>query len=392
MEDVIKELLKLDPDEREEIVEFLSVWEEKFDSWKRPAEIKEKLQKKYGEKRWNERRVFRWLKRLEEKGILIKKEGEKATFYRPSPANLGKFIGIREILYLEKILRNLKDGLGVYSKCFPRASFIWGSMGRVRGEWLNLPLSPFWEYNIGLSIFGFPENDLLPAEKAILEHITSKLVEYFKWLAWLRVKYLARKLFNIQLSLEDDIRRVLIEKTIEEGYNKSKVVKRIQKLKFNELTREIEKFFGKIEISQEDNADVNIWALLRELRNRGHANDLAVILTSGPTKVAITEKGIGLNVDDGIPLPPLNFPDKEESKRADRIFIQITDKTTPPSMHLENPLPFKVRPEISVYGYKYELEKVEDQRTIQKLKEGKLPCVWVSVYRLDELLKEIKKS
>lgn len=376
------------PTQREEVVEFLKVWEEDFEAWKRTAEIERELKKK----RWSRTKFFRWLRRLKERGFLLEKVDGNAKFYRPVPITPGKFSVVRKLIHVERILKNLKD-LDVHSEASLRTHFFWGSMGKLRGQWMGLPLDPFWEYNTSLSIIGFPrEEDLLPAERIVLEHITSKLIKYFKWLSWLRVNYLARRLLGVQLPLEDDLKQVVIERAIDEGYHKNKLIRKLQKLQPKDLTTEVEKSFKrKIEIPKAEK-DVNIWSLLRELREKGHASDLAVILSSGPTKAALTDRGIGTNVEDGIPLPPLNFPDKEESKWTSMIWIQISGESRHPGITIKNPYPFAVEPSIRLSGYEYKLEEIRDKeaklKLEQKAKKGEIPVM--AVYSLQDILKELR--
>ena len=397
-------LLKLAPDQREEVVEFLKVWEEDFDAWKRTAEIIEELQKRYGEKRWYQRKVFRWLEKLKKWKLLIEKRTGRAKYYRPIPTIPGKVEALHKIIHIENILRSLKD-LGIYSENLFRVFFlsedlntmhafkpksIEGNLSGFRNKWvlspsvspefLALPIEPFWEYNTSLLIIGFPwVENLLPAEKIILKHITSKLYSYFKWLAWLRVKYLARELLGIQLPLEYDLKRVIREVLLEERYG-GEIGQELQKLSIEEVADKIEKLFGiKIKIPKGEE-DVNKWYLLRELRKKGHANDIAVILMPGPTKVALTDDGIGIDVESGTPLPPLTFPEKEESKNTYALLIRLPDKI---KFILEKQ--YKFKPLISTDHEELELKIITDKSKIEdKLK--KRGALALPEYELQDIL------
>jgi len=387
----IENLLSLAPVQQEELRELLEMWDRR-DGWKTWGTVLKQLQGKYGLTRWYEQKVSRYLNKLTQWQILLKKEEivdrVKHTYYRPNPGKLGPMLAFHKIMYLERILKKgLKDGADdVYSYSEAPWPSFYGPM--VGGSFFHFYPNPFWEYNIDFRIFGFPKDEeLLPVERAVLRHIVTRIEEYFRWLGWLRAKVIARRLYGIQMPLEDDLSTVLLELGKGDERKSSK-----------RLSREARKSFGE-NLSLPEPMSIaerpNYWSLFLRLRKEGYANNLALTVTSGPGRVALTDEGLCLNTDDekSPPLPPLTLPRQVDyGKLEGDILVKISDEARLPKVRAYNPLPFEVRPAILLHGSKYTVERVTGKATTEKLKSGQLPLTKFRVFDWHEIEEEIKKT
>lgn len=393
--DWIKNLLSLAPEERTEFKQIFEVWNNQWDEWQMWGSVLNKLQAKYGEKQWYEQKICRYLNKLVNWQLLLKKEERYEsilhTYYKPNPGKLGRMLGALSIAHLEEILKaGLGEELDVLTHGRPPCTTLSGPA--IGGSYLHLYPNPFWEYNIHTAILGFPqEENLLPAERVILNHIVKNLENYLEWLGWLRAKHLVRRHLKVQLPLVEDLRRVLIESDMDEG--KINEAKALSTLSHQRLERKARKKFGPDFTLPEPTSIVkcpSIWSLLLNLRQKGYANNLACIVATGPYRIALTDEGLCLNTDDekAPPLPPLTLPrNLEYEKLQAQILVKMTDNIGLPSFKVYNPTPFAIKPQLEISGYKYTIQPVKDFTTIRKLERGELPSRQFMVFEFNEIRK-----
>jgi hypothetical protein len=389
-------LLKLTSERKEEARRLLNVFLAEADDWKTFSWIRKRLE-------WHPQRLARWLKRLVQDKVLLKKSEGKHTYYRLNPGKLAPYMGLLTIMQLERLIKELDSKT---KSVFTLGETSCPELGGfpLKGWYMHFYPNPFWEYDVCLDIFGFPEeDDLLPIERVILHHIIDRLIEYFRRLAWLRAKILGRKLLKVQISLAEDLRFMLMDFAMKEWIATGKReflerAKRICQLGPAKLVQEARQITARRDIdipeSNFTNECPNLWSVMLKLREMGYANNLALIVKSGPQRTVLTARGLSFHTDeDGVPLPPLKLPrGLSYEKLQGDLLVRISSQPFPPSVRLFNPLPFPIKPCITLHGNEYILKLVTDKNTLRRLEKGDIPSRKMTVLDIEELMQDSREN
>lgn len=385
-------LFRLVSERKEEVKELLNAWEEERKEWKTYRDIESRLG-------WHPQKLTRWLKRLVDEGLLLRKKEGKHVYYCLNPGKLGPYIGILHLMWLEKLVKERLKGeaYSVLSYSQPSCSLLGGYP--LRGTYLHFRPHPFWEYNLSLNIIGFPdEKRLLPVERIILNHVIKELLRYFNWLAWLRAKYLARRLLNIQPPMNQDLKLILVETLFREWLSTGKKealhqIQRLFKIDSNKLIqacRKIKVLGEDITLPKPTPTEESLWSIMLMLREKGYAENLALIISSGPQRTSLTKRGLCFNTDDEDtpPMPPLRLPRGLSYKKLEGdLLVRISSSCQPPQLWVYNPFPFRVKPVLSTDLYTYRVKPVKDKNTFMKLERGDFASK-LQLLDLEEILED----
>jgi hypothetical protein len=132
---------------------------------------------------------------------------------------------------------------------------------------------------------------------------------------------------------------------------------KIPKLKPEKLLRKIRSKYSNMGAREEitlpqPTPKLNLWSVLKDLRDRDKVNDFAVIATAGPKKVVKKGEYLVYGAEEGEPIPPLELAEKEEANKT-HVIVPYREM---PRLSVYNPSPFTIKPKMILSGYRYKIK------------------------------------